>query len=53
MSQKFIKTKNNNEDSKAHGKYYAQAVYDTKFIETEELAAATGKRRSPFGGIAK
>ena len=39
MSQKFIKTKNNNEDSKAHGKYYAQAVYDTKFIETEELAA--------------
>ena len=23
----------------AYGKYYAQAVYDTKFIETEELAA--------------
>ena len=39
MSQKFIKVKNNNGDSHAFGKYYATAVYDKKFIETEELAA--------------
>ena len=39
MSQKFIKLKNNIEDSKAYGKYYATAVYDKKFIETEDLAA--------------
>ena len=39
MSQKFIKVKNNNGDSHAFGKYYATAVYDRKFIETEELAA--------------
>ena len=39
MSQKFIKVKNNNEDSHAYGKYYATAVYDKKFIETEELAS--------------
>ncbi|MBQ8948559.1 MAG: DNA-binding protein [Prevotella sp.] len=38
MSQKYIKTKNNNKDSKAFGKYYAQAVYDQKFIGTDELA---------------
>ena len=39
MSQKYIKTQNKNDKSAAYGKYYAQAVYDTKFIETEELAA--------------
>ena len=39
MSQKFIKVKNNNGDSHAYGKYYATAVYDKKFIETEELAS--------------
>ena len=39
MSQKYIKTQNKNNQSAAYGKYYAQAVYDTKFIETEELAA--------------
>ena len=38
MSQKFIKNKNNNSKSEAYGKYYAKAVYDKKFIETEQLA---------------
>ncbi len=38
MSQKFIKTKNNNSKSEAYGKYYAQAVYDNAFVESEELA---------------
>ena len=38
MSQKYIKTQNKNRDSQAFGKYYATAVYDTKFVETEELA---------------
>ena len=39
MSQKFIKTKNNNEESKVYGKYFAQAVYEKKFIDTDELAS--------------
>ncbi|MBQ7428010.1 MAG: chitobiase/beta-hexosaminidase C-terminal domain-containing protein, partial [Prevotella sp.] len=39
MSQKYIKTQNKNNQSAAYGKYYAQAVYDSKFIETEELAS--------------
>ena len=38
MSQKYIKTKNNNAESTAYGKYFATAVYDEHFIETEELA---------------
>ena len=38
MSQKFIKNKNNNSKSEAYGKYYAKAVYDKNFIETEQLA---------------
>lgn len=38
MSQKYIKTQNNNSLSAAFGKYYAQAVYDSKFIETDEIA---------------
>ena len=38
MSQKFIKTKNKNSESKAYGKYFAQAVYDNHFIGTEELS---------------
>ena len=38
MSQKFIKSQNKNPESVAYGKYYAQAVYDSKFIETEDLA---------------
>ena len=39
MSQKYIKTQNKNTKSAAYGKYYATAVYDSKFIETEELAS--------------
>ena len=39
MSQKYIKTQNKNRDSAAYGKYYAMAVYDSKFITTEELAS--------------
>ena len=39
MSQKYIKTRNKNAKSAAYGKYFAQAVYDTKFIETDELAS--------------
>ena len=39
MSQKYIKTQNKNSKSAAYGKYYAAAVYDSKFITTEELAS--------------
>ena len=38
MSQKFIKSKNNNQYNSAYGKYFAEAVYDNHFIGTEELA---------------
>ena len=38
MSQKFIKTQNNNSYSSVFGKYFAQAVYDNHFVETEQLA---------------
>ena len=38
MSQKFTKLQNQNDDSTAFGKWYATAVYDQHFIETEELA---------------
>ncbi len=38
MSQKFVKARNNNPKSAAFGKYYAQAAYDEKFVETEEIA---------------
>ena len=39
MSQKYIKTQNNNQyNPKCYGKYYAQPVYDKNFIETEEIA---------------
>ena len=39
MSQKYIKSKNNNShNAKSYGKYYAKPVYDEKFIETEEIA---------------
>jgi predicted histone-like DNA-binding protein len=39
MSQKYIKTQNKNQlNAKSYGKYYAQPVYDQKFIETEEIA---------------
>ena len=39
MSQKYIKTQNKNSfNAKSYGKYYAQPVYDQKFIETDEIA---------------
>ena len=38
MSQKYIKTQNKNTFSSAYGKYFAQAVYDNHFVETEQLA---------------
>ena len=38
MSQKYIKSKNNNQYNSAYGKYFAEAVYDNHFIGTEELA---------------
>ena len=39
MSQKYIKSKNNNShNAKTYGKYYAKPVYDGKFIETDEIA---------------
>ena len=38
MSQKFIKKQNKNNQSLAYGKYFAQAVYDSHFLGTEELA---------------
>ena len=38
MSQKFRKIQNTNDDSTAYGKWFATAVYDQHFIETEELA---------------
>ena len=38
MSQKIQKYRNTNELSKCFGKYYVRAVYDEKFITTEELA---------------
>jgi len=38
MSQKYIKSQNKNSHNVAYGKYYATAVYDNRFIETEQLA---------------
>ena len=38
MAQKFIKSQNKNSQSTAFGKYFATAVYDEKFITTDELA---------------
>jgi predicted histone-like DNA-binding protein len=38
MSQKFKKLQNKNDESTAFGKWFATAVYDQGFIETEELA---------------
>ena len=38
MSQKFIKSKNQNSHSEAYGKYFATAVYDNHFVGTEELS---------------
>ena len=38
MAQKFKKLQNTNDDSTAYGKWFATAVYDQHFIETEQLA---------------
>ena len=38
MAQKFIKSKNNNRQSNAYGKYFATAVYDEQFITTDQIA---------------
>ena len=38
MAQKFIKSQNKNSKSIAFGKYFASAVYDEKFITTEQIA---------------
>ena len=38
MSQKFIKSQNKNSHSAAYGKYYASAVYDSRFVGTEDLS---------------
>jgi predicted histone-like DNA-binding protein len=38
MSQKVQIYKLKNEKSKSHGKYFVRAVYDKKFITTEELS---------------
>ena len=38
MSQKFRKIQNSNDESTAYGKWFATAVYDQHFIETEQLA---------------
>lgn len=39
MSQKVQIYKNTNDKALAYGKYYVRAVYDDKFIDTDELAA--------------
>ena len=38
MSQKFIKSKNNNQYNAAYGRYFATAVYDNHVVGTDELA---------------
>ncbi len=46
MSHKFKKLQNQNDDSTAFGKWFATAVYDQHFIETEELADFIQKQAS-------
>lgn len=43
MAQKYIKQKNTNTKSAAYGKYFAHAVYNKKFVETDELASLIEK----------
>ena len=38
MAQKFIKAQNNNALNAAYGKFFATAVYDENFIETDAIA---------------
>ena len=55
MSQKYIKMQNKNRDSAAFGKYFATAVYDKKFVETDELASfiqqQASVRKSDIGAV--
>ena len=55
MSQKFIKFQVKSVKSPAYGKYFAQAVYDEKFIETDELASyiqqQASVKRSDIGAV--
>ena len=46
MSQKFKKLQNTNDESIAYGKWFATAVYDQRFIETEQLADFIQKQAS-------
>ena len=46
MSQKFKKLQNTNDESTAYGKWFATAVYDQRFIETEQLAEFIQKQAS-------
>ena len=46
MSQKFKKLQNTNDESTAYGKWFATAVYDQRFIETEQLADFIQKQAS-------
>ena len=46
MSQKFKKIQNKNDESTAYGKWFATAVYDQHFIETEQLADFIQKQAS-------
>ena len=46
MSQKVKIYKNNNRKSTAYNKYFAKAVYDNKFIETDQLADYIQSRAS-------
>ena len=44
MSQKYIKSQNKNRDSQAFGKYFATAVYDSKFIVHNGVGSGVYKR---------
>ena len=45
MSQKVKIYKNTNRKSTAYNKYFAKAVYDNHFVETEQLAEYIQNRR--------
>ena len=49
MSQKYIKSQNKNRDSAAFGKYFATAVYDNKFVETDDLATFIQQQATELG----
>ena len=45
MAQKFKKLQNANDDSTAYGKWFATAVYDQHFIETERVVVGQTKNK--------